>query len=318
MSYLIMCLAFAGGVLLVFGTNLMLADVAIERRRQLKERLERELRRKQQERARQVLEFRQLQSVADDTFKLEHDSLKQRFLMLIEQSGLRVNPRQVASLCLAAAFLPALLTLGTTQQLLYALPVAVAGGLLPLLYVMYKRSERREKLLSQLPDAFELMSRMLRAGQTIPQALQGVADEFAHPLATEFGCCYEQQNLGMSMEASMADLAQRTGLLEIKIFVVAAAIHQQAGGNFSQLLDQLSHVIRARYRIRGQIRALTAEGKLQAAILLGLPFVMLFGMMIISRDYINVLFEHYYLLIGMVISEIIGALWIRKIVNFDF
>lgn len=318
MQVIILCLSFAGGFLLVFGTNMMLADVAMERRRQLQERLEEEVRRKQQARAREALQFRRLDHLSEEGFNRDKKTAKQRFLELIEQSGLRINPGQVIAMCLVAAFLPSLLTLGITQNLVFALMAGLMCSLIPIMFIRHAKAQRAKKLRSQLPDAFDLMSRMLKAGQTIPQAMQGVADEFPHPLATEFGCCYEQQNLGMNMDAALNDLARRTGLLEIQIFVVSASIHQQAGGNFSQLLEKLSTVIRARDKIRGQIKALTAEGKMQAIILLGLPFVLLFGLMFITKDYAMTLFEHYYLLVGMVISEAIGALWISKIINFDF
>ena len=105
------------------------------------------------------------------------------------------------------------------------------------------------------------MGRVVRAGQTISQALQAVADEFPPPIAAEFAYCYEQQNLGLSPESALRDLARRTGLLEIKIFVLALLVQQQTGGNLAELLDKLSGIIRERFRIRGQIKTLTAEGR---------------------------------------------------------
>ena len=138
-------------------------------------------------------------------------------------------------------------------------------------YVQLKRKARLEKLLSQLPDAFDLMARVIRAGQTMSQALQAVADEFDQPIAAEFAYCYEQQNLGLPPEVAFRDLARRTGLLEIKIFVLALLVQQQTGGNLAELLDKLADVVRERFRIRGKIKALTAEGRMQALVLLVLP-----------------------------------------------
>jgi tight adherence protein B len=146
----------------------------------------------------------------------------------------------------------------------------------------------------------------------------GVADEFEDPIATEFGYCYEQQNLGLTAESAMKDLAQRTGLLELRIFVVAVSVHRQTGGNLSELLDNLSSVIRDRQRIRGQIRALTAEGRLQAGILLGLPPFLMGVLTVVNQEYIATLFQYPLLLVGMFVFEIIGALWLRMIINFDF
>ena len=122
---------------------------------------------------------------------------------------------------------------------------------MPLLYVQLKRKRAAGEAPAQLPDAFDLMGRVIRAGQTMSQALQAVADEFPQPIAGEFAYCYEQQNLGLPPEVALRDLARRTGLLEIKIFVLALLVQQQTGGNLAELLDKLSTIIRERFRIRG-------------------------------------------------------------------
>src|SRR5262249_55518961 len=188
----------------------------------------------------------------------------------------------------------------------------------PLLYAQQKRNARLERLLGQLPDAFDLMGRVVRSGQTMAQALQAVADEFPQPIAGEFNYCYEQQNLGLPTETAMRELATRTGLLEVKIFVLALLVQQQTGGNLAEMLDKLAEVIRDRQRVRGQIRSLTAEGRLQAAILLGLPPAMFLLMLTTNPDYASVLLQYPALLGTTLACEALGALWIRKIVNFDF
>src|SRR6185369_7297034 len=169
------------------------------------------------------------------------------------------------------------------------------------------------KLQAQLPDAFELMSRTMKAGQTVSQALQAVADEAGPPLAEEFGYCYDQQNLGMSPEAAMRDLARRTGLLETKIFVLAVMVHRQTGGNLAELLEKLSFVIRERYRIKGMITALTAEGKFQAIVLLALPIVLVGAMFSLNREYALELFQMPLLLVGTAAMMGLGAFWMSRI-----
>ena len=185
-------------------------------------------------------------------------------------------------------------------------------------YVRYKRKARLAKLLSQLPDAFDLMSRVVRAGQTMSQALQAVADEFSQPIAGELSYCYEQQNLGLPPEVAMRDLARRTGLLEVKIFVTAVIVQPQTGGSLAEMLDKLSQMIRQRYRTQGHIQTLTAEGRMQAMILLALPVVMFFGFLIMMPDYEGKLLDHPGLIVATIGLEVVGALWIRKIINFDF
>ena len=240
---------------------------------------------------------------------------------MVEQSGLDLTPRAAAD-DLGGRRAASWERLGglLRQSILLAVVGRRAGGAVPLaLRPCSSGGQRSEKLLSQLPDAFDLMWRVIRAGQTMSQALQAVADEFAPPIAGEFAYCYEQQNLGLPPETALRDLGRRTGLLEIKIFVTALLVQQQTGGNLAEMLDKLSGIIRERYQIRGQIKALTAEGRFQGIILLALPAV--------------------HVLIDAVpeprlrrhparaprpdrarrsISEAFGAIWIRKIVNFDF
>ncbi len=320
MGQLILVLAFVGGFLAIFGVNLLAADVLEARRQRARRRLEEELRLRQRDAAHESLQYKELfelaaEGLVDLRFR---PTLRERFVRLVDQSGMLVRPGQVAGLCLAAALIP-LPVLGLwLGKWPLALAVAPVAGTLPLLYVYLARLRRLEKLLSQLPDAFDLMSRTMKAGQTMSQALQAVADEFSPPIADEFGYCYEQQNLGLTAEAALRDLARRTGLLEIRIFVLALMVHRQTGGNLSELLEKLSKVIRERYRIRGAIKALTAEGRLQAIILLGLPPVVLALLLVLNRPYIMTLFQHPWLLLGTAIWMGIGAVWMNRIISFDY
>ena len=195
---------------------------------------------------------------------------------------------------------------------------ALAATALPWFYVLYARHQRLERLLAQLPDAFELMSRVLRAGQTMSQAMQLVANEFSPPLSLEFFHCHEQMNLGLSPEAALQDLARRTGLLEIKIFAVAVLVQRQTGGNLSELFDKMSTVVRERFRIRGMIKSLTAQGRMQAAILLSLPPAMFVLLMLIKPDYELTLLEYPLLVVTALGMMGVGALWVNRIVHFDF
>ena len=113
-------------------------------------------------------------------------------------------------------------------------------------------------------------------------------------------------------------MAKRTGILEIKIFVLALLVHRQSGGNLTELLDKLADIIRERFKIQGKIRALTAEGRLQAAILLALPPAMYGILLVISRKYALELLTHPNLILGALVAMAVGAAWIRRIVNFDF
>jgi len=319
MSMLLTVLAFVAGFLLIFGVNMLMLDFLTANRRQVRRRLEEEFRERGRQRARRSLSHAELHDEASsETFSRENrPSLGERVEALVEQSGLNVRPVQLILLTIGLSAAAGALCAMSGSLVLAALGAA-GTAVLPILYVALVRARRMEKLLSQLPDAFDLMARALRAGQTMSQALQSVADEFSAPVAEEFGVCYEQQNLGLSPEAAMRDLARRTGLLEIKIFVLAVVVHRQTGGNLADLLEKLAAVIRDRYRIRGIIKALTAEGRLQAIILLALPPAMLVIMFVINRPYAMVLFQYPLFLVVMFATMAIGGLWIRKIISYDF
>jgi tight adherence protein B len=186
------------------------------------------------------------------------------------------------------------------------------------LFVVFKRTQRQNKLGQQLPDVLELMSRVLRAGQTAPQALNAVADEFRDPVGTEFGLCYEQQNLGLSLDLALRQMAQRTGLMELKIMVLAMLVQRQTGGNLAELLNKLAKVMRQRMEMKGMIRAMTAEGRMQAILLLAMPFVTWGVLYMLNPNYALKLFDHPVLIGATASLMVIGALWIRKIVNFSY
>jgi tight adherence protein B len=315
-------LTFLAVVTTVAGVYSILTDLFLHDRSRVSQRVDAEFLKLQRDRARKSSLFKdpgQFAAEVSESGREEGESsLRQRFEAMIEQSGLDLTPGRL----LARAAIAGLGT-GTVVGLLCQKPLAgilaaAIGAAAPVLDVRRRRNARLEKLLGQLPDAFELMSRVVRAGQTISQALRAVFDEFQPPIASEFALCYEQQNLGLSTEAALRDLARRTGLLEIKIFVLALLVQQQTGGNLAELLDKLSTILRERFQIRGQVRTLTAEGRIQAAVLLALPLVMFGIIVLVNREYANVLLSHHELVIGCIVSEGIGALWIRQITNFDF
>lgn len=326
MDNLLYLLAFGGGSLLTVGLSLLIVDMTRANRQRLQNRLAREEEARQlgPQRPRGGPAFQQLHEISDrDSELLRANAAPRRSPAewcgaLIEQAGMTIRPAQLAwcSVALALAFV---LPLGLLWQR-WGLG-ALLGGLaapLPVAYVMLKRRRRMETLLSQLPDAFDLMSRTMRAGQTVGQAFQAVADEFTSPIAEEFRRCFDEQNLGLAPDNSLRSLAQRTRLLELKIFVLAVMVHRQTGGNLSETVDQLATLIRDRYRVRGMIRAATAEGRLEAAVLLALPFLLFGALFLINRPYILVLFQYPLFLAGMGVSMALGALWIRLIVTPDF
>jgi tight adherence protein B len=319
MSPLMILLAFFAGFFLIFAINYALADVTEAHRQRYQKRLEQELLKRRQAAVRASIARKDLQSLVAGMPEItSRPSLRERLVRLTNESGVEMRPDQLLVACACTGltvFFPCIII---GQHWLLGTLLGLVAAPAPMLYLAFLRNQRRENILEQLPEAFELMSRTLRSGQTIAQAFQAVSDEARPPVSIEFGFCYEQQNLGLTPESAMRDLSRRTGLLELKIFVMAVMIHRQTGGNLTELLDKLSGVIRERLKIRGTIKALTAEGALQAYILLALPPGMLAILWMMNRPYAELLFQYYGFLIGAGFAMTLGYLWMRRIINFDF
>jgi tight adherence protein B len=247
----------------------------------------------------------------------EHLDWRARLETMLEQSGLSLTLMQLAYLSVGMALLGTVIGLILHGPLLAGV-CSIVLGLAPVLYLRYRQKARHDRFLFQLPAAFDLMARVLRSGHSVPQAFQSVADSFEPPIAGEFAYCQEQQNLGLLPEVTYRELARRTGLLEVKIFVMAMMIQRQTGGNLSDVLERLATLVRERVRLRNHVRTLTAEGRMQALVLLVLPPIMFLVMRFINRPYADVLLDHPGLIFAMLGSMGLGALWIRKIIQFDF
>ena len=316
---LLMVLTFVAVVLVIAGLYSLLSDMYFRDKSRISKRVDDELRKRQRDKAQKSTLFKNLAAPGPDAGDEDvKPGIKERLETVIEQSGLNLPvERLLAFMLIGGGVLGGLLGL-LRQNLFVGVVCGLLGAALPYCYVLFKRKRRLEKMMVQLPDAFDLMARAIRAGQTASQGLLAVADEFDAPIAAEFAYCYEQQNFGLPAEMALRDMARRTGLLEIKIFVLAYLIQQQAGGNLAELLEKLATVVRERFKIRGKVRALTAEGKFQAAVLLASPPALFMLFLVLNRNYAQVLLDHPELLAGVIVSEILGALWIRKIVNFDY
>jgi len=302
----------------------VLVDVYLGDRKNVAARINKELMEQQKLRAKESARSRSSNDDFEEVLKRaaadaqERKGLIQRLDESIYQSGLGITKMRLFTNTAVAAAVGAAIALLVTRSGIVA---GVVGGMcaaIPLMLLSFARQRRMNKLLSQLPDALELMSRVLRAGQSITQGIQSVSEEFQAPICVEFGYCYEQQNLGLAPEVALHELSQRTGLLEMRIFVLAVLVHKQSGGNLTAMLDSISKVVRDRFRLRMEIKSLTAEGRLQAIALLSMPIVMWIGLFFIQREYAFKLFDHPPLVIATAVGMVFGALWIRKVVNFDF
>jgi len=214
--------------------------------------------------------------------------------------------------------------LGATGSWLARVPwffapfVGLVCFLVPFLWVLNKRRVRLKKFASQLPDALELVARALRAGHSLGAGMHVVAEEMPSPISDEFGRVYEEQNLGIPVEDSLRNICERIPNLDLRFFVTSVAIQRQTGGDLAEILDKIGHVIRERYRILGQVKALTAEGRLSGVVLIALPFVLFLVMLHIKPDYVQVLWTDplgIKMSVFGLIMQILGALVIKKIIN---
>lgn len=313
-------LAFIAGAALVFGFNLLYADIQRARWQNLQEQIQREQQLVQRERAQIAMAHRELYELAalPAANRAKRKSFREQFGLYFEQSGVLLQPVQVIVMVALATLVAAGGAWLLTGIWFIAVLAALAGGALPCFYVIKSRRRRLQRLLQQLPEAFDLISRMMRAGRTFPQAMQVAVTDGSRPLSEEFGYCCDQQQLGMTSEAALRDLARRTGLLELRIFVMAVSIHRQSGGNLADLLEKLADVIRDRQRIRGLISSLTAEGRFQLYTLTALPLLTFICMSLFARDYAQELYDRPALLAVTAGMMVVGWSWMKKIVNFDY
>ncbi len=304
----------------VAGIYSLALDMFLRDRMKVKARLEEEMRERQRKRAKQSmlksLNATELNEISEAGS--ERLTYRQRLQELLDQAGLVVTTTVIGQYSLACAVSLGLLAGLLRGSVVLGLIVAVIGAMLPIWIIRRIRNHRQAALRSQLAEAFELMSSTLRAGQSMAQSMLAVATDFPSPIADEFMLCFEQQNLGLDPEVAMRQLARRTGLLELRIFVVAVLVQRQVGGNLSEILQGLAHVVRERFRTQALIQTLTAEGRLQAVILMALAPFLLLMMVFMNRDYMQSLLDTPMLLVAMAVLQGIGWLWIRKIVNFDF
>ncbi len=195
---------------------------------------------------------------------------------------------------------------------------AIAAGSLPMFWLLWRRKQRLKAFSTQLPDALEMMARALRAGQSLAFGFNAVATEMSAPIGKEFGRVFEEQNLGVAMDDSLRSMCERVPNLDLRFFVTAVILQRQTGGDLSEILDKIGDLIRDRFRILGQVQALTGEGRLSGVVLMALPLVLFVVVYHMNPDYVSQLFTDpagKKMLAVAVFMQTLGALVIRKIVD---
>jgi tight adherence protein B len=202
-----------------------------------------------------------------------------------------------------------------------AIVLGVAAALLPFTYVRFKRTKRLQLFEEQFPEAIDLIARALRAGHALTTGLGMVADEIPKPVGEEFRRLYDEQNFGMSLPEAMRAMAQRVPVLDARFFVTAVLTQREAGGNLSEVLDNLAAVMRERFKVKRQVRVASAHGRLSARILSLMPPVLAAVLFTLSPGFMNVLWEDPWglqLLMAAGLLQVIGSVIIARMVRIEY
>jgi tight adherence protein B len=215
------------------------------------------------------------------------------------------------------------LALGFIWPLLLSGPVtavvlACAFGASPYLFVRHKRKVRMDRMEEQLPEALDFLARSMRAGHAFTISLEMVGEEIVDPLGWEFRTLFNEQNLGAPLDTAMRNFAQRVPLLDIRFFTSSVLLQKQTGGNLSEILSRLAYVIRERFRLKGQVKAASAHGRLTASILTLMPVATMIGLLIVAPGYLQGMAEDSdgkWMIGGAIVAQILGNFFIKKIIN---
>jgi len=238
----------------------------------------------------------------------------------IEQSGVKVSVSAVLLAGLGMGLVMAFIAGAATRSRL-AMPVGAAFGFaLPFMLLKFKRGRRMRAFEEQFPEALDLISRALKAGHAFNTGLKMVADEMPEPVGPEFRKTFDEQNFGLPLKDSLENLTHRMPLLDVRFFSTAVLIQRETGGNLSEILENLGHVVRERFKILRQVRVYTAHGRMTGYVLLALPAVLSIALSFINPEHMNMLFRErmgQMMLLGALVMQTAGFLWIKQVVKIE-
>jgi len=243
-----------------------------------------------------------------------------RLRRLLEQAGMQLKPGKFVLITGVVALVSYLIVLQLSRSSLLAAVLGIAAGFIPIAVVIFKRQRRLRQFERHFPEAIDLLSRAVRAGHAFSTGMEMIGKELPEPVSGEFRTTFEEQNLGLPLREALFNLTERVPLIDVRFFVTALLIQKETGGNLAEILDNLAATIRERFKILGEVRIRTAQGRLSAGILIALPPMMLLLLRSVNPDYVKVLFEDTMGLIMMTIAvtlQIIGSVILWKIVHIE-
>jgi tight adherence protein B len=239
---------------------------------------------------------------------------------LLEQAGVTWTLQTLILLSLGMAVGLGSMILILTGSVPAGIIATIVGSMLPVFYVRRKRRRRLDAFEELLPDSIDLVGRALRAGHPLTAGLKMAADEGSEPVAGEFRRVFEEQRFGLPLQDSLLGMTDRVNLVDVRILATAILIQREVGGNLAEILDNLASVVRARFTIRRQLRVYTAQGRMTGYLLSALPIILFSILYMLNPTYMSILFTDPIgkILVGVGISmQLIGFLWIRKIINIE-
>ena len=198
--------------------------------------------------------------------------------------------------------------------------LAIGIGTFPFIYLYIKKNRRMRKFQAQLPEALDLMARSLRAGHAFSTGMKLAAEEFEDPLGPEFSVTLDEINFGLGVPDALTNFVHRVECQDLNFFVVAVILQRETGGNLAEIMENIAHLIRERFKLYGKIRTLAAEGKLSMWVLLALPFFIIGALFVVNPEYIKILFIEPAgrIMCGIALFMMfIGYLVMRRMVNIE-
>ncbi|MEJ2006942.1 MAG: type II secretion system F family protein [Acidobacteriota bacterium] len=238
----------------------------------------------------------------------------------IHQAGLQIKPGRLILISAVVGVGAYVIVHELSSSALLGLLSAPLGAMIPIAVVALKRNRRLKAFEKIFPEAIDLLGRAVRAGHSFSTGLEMITTELPDPVAGEFRTTFEEQNFGLPLRDALLNLAERVPLIDVQFFVTAVLIQKETGGNLAEILDNLAHVVRERFRILGEVRIRTAQGRMTAAILISLPPVMAVILRAMNPTYMKPLFHDPigpYVIGFAIILQLLGSFMLWKIVNIE-
>jgi tight adherence protein B len=238
----------------------------------------------------------------------------------LSQAGMKFRAGNFLVMCLVSGGLAAFVVLLWSRNPAIAWAALIIGAFLPYSFISYRRQKRFEKIEALFPEAIDTLARAVRAGHAFTTALEMISNEVSEPLAGEFRQLYEEQKFGMPVRDALMNLTERVPLVDVKFFVTAVMLQRETGGNLAEILDNLSYVIRERFKILRQVRVHTAQGRLTMVLLMALPPTIVLIMQLLNPGFIRPLFVDpigHALIVGGITLQTLGYFFIRRIIRIQ-